>query len=633
MSDSTRDQGRGQDGGAARAAADAVDAVGAPPSRRAVSAALVSGLVGAALAAATPSAWADGWEAPRPRRGPRGARGPAHNDALFVGAHPDDEHGNFSTFGQWHERYGVSTGVLTVTRGEGGGNAVGLEEGAELGLIREDEERAATAPAGIDHVFYLDKPDFWYTLSAPLTAGLWDERDTLERTVRLIRATTPYTVVTMDPRPFNQHGGHQLSARLAIEAFLLAGDPGAFPHQITREGYRPWRPRLLLAQNHAFADLLGPDAPRRRRTDPDSGLPVFGVWSGAKSREHGTSWAQVERNAVREYRSQGFGALPPEVPTDPEQLGSDWFTVLAADGRPVRARVRTQPELRPLYREFRDWAARTGMPWLANGAQPDYPEAPTTTVPEVAEAPVLDGVERDGEYPGPELPLRHWEGDEAEPDDVSATAKLARHGDDLYVLVRVTDERRGAALGGGDLKRHWRTDAVEIALDPRGTADDTSVTFKTGIFPFTADGGPAAERDGDNRQGPAEDTAPGMRVAAVVTEPYTGYVVEARIPLGELPAAADPEAFALNVLVYDSDTDDKTGQTRLAWSPFGSAQADPYVWGTARLDGYTPPPDRPTTPAEPEIPHEAARSADSPASVAQSRRTGVPLAVGPRERP
>lgn len=621
MTDSTQADGAETEGGPS----------GPALRRRTLSAALVSGLAGTALAAATPSAYAEGRSAPRPRRARRGQHDRAHNDVLFVGAHPDDEHGNFSTFGQWRERYGVSTGVLTVTRGEGGGNAVGFEEGAKLGLIREDEEREATAPAGIDNVYYLDKPDFWYTLSGPLTAAIWDAEDTLERMVRLIRATTPYTVVTMDPRPFNQHGGHQLSARLAIEAFLLAGDPRAFRSQLTHEHYRPWRPALLLAQNNGFSDLLGPGAPEKRRTDPDSGLPVFGVWSGTESAEHGTSWAQVERDAAREYRSQGFAALPPKVPADPGQLDSDWFTVLAENGRPVRAEVRPQPRLRPLYAEFRDWTARVGLPWLANGAQPGYPAAPGTTVPEVSTAPALDGRERDGEYPGPELPLRHWEGEEAGAGDVSATAKLTRHGDDLYVRVTVTDDRKGAALGGEDLKRHWRTDAVEIALDPRGTADDTSATFKTGIFPFTADGGgPAAVRDGDNRQGPAGETAPGMRVAATVTEPYKSYVVEAKIPLGELPAAADPEAFAVNVLVYDSDTDDKTGQTRLAWSPFGSAQADPYVWGTARLTGYTPPPDRPTTPAEPDIPRESARSEDSPASVAQSRRTGVPPAVGPR---
>lgn len=605
----------------------------AGPSRRTVTAALASSLVAAALAAAAPTARADGHRAPHPRRSDRGHRDPAHTDVLFVGAHPDDEAGNLSTFGQWRERYGVSTGVLTVTRGEGGGNAVGLDEGPGLGLIREDEERKATAYAGIDNIYYLDKADFWYTLSAPLTAEIWDERDTLERIVRLIRATTPDTVVTMDPRPFNQHGGHQLSARLAIEAYLLAGDPGAFPTQITREHYRPWRPRLLLTQNYGFGSLLGPDAPKKPRTDPDTGLPVFGVFSGTPSTEHEVSWAQVEQDAARTYATQGWAVWPPKVPTDPEQLGSDWFTVLATDRKAVRADVRPQAELRPVYAEFTAWARRVGLPWLANTAQPDYPAAPTTTIPEVTTAPVLDGTEGDGEYPGPELPLVHWQGEEAGTDDVRAGAKLARHGDDLYVLVKVSDDRAGAALGEGDLKRHWRTDAVEIALDPRGTADDTSATFKTGLFPYSADaGGPVAERDADNHQGPARETAPAMAVAATVTEPYTGYTLEAKIPLGELPAAADPAAFALNVLVYDSDTDDKTGQTRLAWSPFGSAQADPYVWGTARLAGYTPPPDRPTTPAEPVIPTDAAHSENSPAALAQSRRTGVPLAVGPRQR-
>ncbi|NLU74331.1 hypothetical protein HCC61_16875 [Streptomyces sp. HNM0575] len=586
---------------------------------------MASGLVGAAYAAGTPAARAD------ERRKPGGRHGPAHHDVLFVSAHPDDEAGSLSTFGLWHERRGVRTGVVTITRGEGGGNAVGPEEGAPLGMLREDEERSATALAGIENIFYLDKPDFWYTLSAPLTERIWHEQDTLERIVRLFRMITPHTVVTMDPRPFNQHGGHQMSARLAIEAFFLAGDVTAFPDQLTCEGLRPWRPRRLLSQNDSFSDLLGPDAPEKHRTDPDTGLPVLGFWSGHVSRRHGKTWAQVERDASRMYRTQGWAAQPPEVPTDPEKLDSDWFSVLVERGEIVRARVREQEELRPLYAEFSAWTRKVGLPWLANAAQPDYPAAPSTTVPEVAVAPVLNGVEGEGEYPGPELRLRHWEGDEVPDADCSATAKLSRHGDDLFVLVTVVDDRAGTALGQDDAKRHWRTDSVEIALDPRGDGDDTSTTFKTGIFPFTAgDGGPAAERDADNRQGPAAKTAPGMRVAAKVGDPYRGYTVEARIPLGELPAAADPERFAVNVLVYDSDTDDKTGQTRLAWSPFGSAQADPYVWGTARLEGYTPPADRPTDPADPEIPTEAARSEDSAASVAQARRTGVPLAGGPR---
>ncbi|WP_329035041.1 PIG-L family deacetylase [Streptomyces sp. NBC_00178] len=565
------------------------------------------------------------------RRTPPPGTEPAHHDVLFVGAHPDDELLSFCALGQWRERYGWETGVVTVTRGEGGGNAVGPEEGPELGLIREAEEREATALAGIRNIFYLDKPDFWYTLSAPLTARIWDEPDTLERIVRLIRETTPHTVVTMDPRPFDQHGGHQLSARLAVEAFRLAGDRHAFPRQLAHEGLNVWQPRRLLAQNNRFDGLLGEAAAAQHRTDPDSGLPVVGFWSGHRSRRHGTTWAQARLSAARHYRTQGWGTLPPEAPSDPEMLNSEWFTVLADRGRPVRRPVHRQTGLLPLYAEFRGWAHKAGMPWLANNVQPPYPARPTTTVPAVATAPVLNGLEGNGEYPGPELALRYWQGETPTAADCSATAKLSRHDDDLYVLVRVTDERAGAPLDRDDVKRHWRADSVEIALDPRGDADDTSVTFKTGIVPLTADGeGPEAGRDADNHQGPASMTAPGMRVVSTVTEPYRGYTVEVRIPLGELPAAADPERFALNVLVYDSDTDDRTGQTRLAWAPYGSAQADPYVWGTARLEGYTPPADRPSTPARPRIPADAARSEDSPAALAQARRTGVPIAGGPR---
>ncbi|WP_084531277.1 sugar-binding protein [Nocardia miyunensis] len=580
------------------------------------------------LASALTAAWlvADGSSDSFGGDGNRSAagviRGRAHTDVLFVGAHPDDESFNLATFGQWLEFHGSSTSVVTITRGEGGGNAVGREEGPELGLIRETEERGATGMVGIENIYYLDKPDFWYTLSAPLTARIWGEQDTLARLVRLVRQITPHTIVVMDPRPFNQHGGHQLSARLGIEAFRSAADPLAFPEQIAVEGLAPWRASRLLAQNYGFGSLLGPNPPGQQRADPDTGLPVIGVWSGTRSHEHGTTWAQVERNAARLYRTQGFAAMPPRVPSDPQLLDSDWFSVLADDGRFVEAAVRGQTGLEPLYAEFSAWADRVGLPWLANRVQPDYPAKPTTTIPAVTVAPTLNGAEGPGEYPGPELPLAVWQGDAR----CTATAKVSRHADELYVLVVVADERKGAALACDDVKRHWRTDSVEIAIDPRGDSDDTSTTLKVGVLPYTSGPcGPAAERDADNHQGPVRETAPGIEVAAVVTEPYRGYAVEVKIPLRELPESVDPAAFAMNILVYNSDTDDKTGQTRLAWSPFGSAQADPYVWGTATLTDYRPPANRATTRTPPVIPDTAARSADSPAALAQARRTGIPV--------
>ena len=146
-----------------------------------------------AMLLVVPAGWA--------HKGHGGGKGPraVDLDALFVGAHPDDEAFTLATYGQWGEAYGVDIGVVTITRGEGGGNAQGPEEGPPLGLIREAEERRAVGKAGIEDVFYLDKVDFWYTLSAPLTEQIWGHDDTLERLVRVIRTTRPEVVFTMDP--------------------------------------------------------------------------------------------------------------------------------------------------------------------------------------------------------------------------------------------------------------------------------------------------------------------------------------------------------------------------------------------------------------------------------------------------
>jgi hypothetical protein len=117
-----------------------------------------------------------------------------------------------------------------------------------------------------------------------------------------------------------------------------------------------------------------------------------------------------------------------------------------------------------------------------------------------------------------------------------------------------------------------------------------------------------------------------MQVVSKLTAPYTGYTLEVKIDLADLPAAVDPARLGLNIFIYDSDTQDLTGQTRLGWSTFGGVQGDPYRWGHATLEGYTPPAGRSTTPREPTIPTAAAQSIDSPQSILQASRNGVGLA-------
>ncbi len=791
--------------------------------------------------------------------------GPADLDVLYVGAHPDDEAGRLSVFGEWAERYGARTGVVTITRGEGGGNAAGPEEGPALGLIREREERAAVGGVGITDVYNLDKVDFYYSVSASLHQEAWNAKATLRRLVRVVRETTPDVVVTMNPAPSpGNHGGHQEAARLAIEAYAAAGDPSRFPGQITKDGLEPFAPSKLFTISAAgTAGGTGPNcATTFTPTNPAD--DIYGVWSGRTSRKYGGTWAQVEREAQRRYVSQGWSVFP-DVSADPASLGCDYLaqidsrvpftrgdlTAAAApsstmlegavleshDGLPlgtgldlgtdtfevvpggtatvdltltapddarlrgatayvelpdgwstptdqvelgnlrpgtsvtrtvevtaapdattgqralVGVTVRTShgsgfndqqlsvvPEvsgtqqLLPQVADYESWARGLGFDQLtgrvkpvltlpsggdrtvgidvtnhgtgtesgevalglpsgfdatpatatyddlaagdttrvefevtnsddslatsnAGGTAGDYDYTVSTTwsdgdsesapalelVPvaavEETDAPTLDGTIDPGEY-STEIDLsRLWEGsacDDAA--DCSGTGYVTRHGDDLYVAADVTDDVLGTALDPVvDCKRHWRTDALEIAIDPTGSSENTSTTFKAAVLPNTSTGGACAERDADNSQGligefpqvggnetttlADPNVAPGFEAVSRLKEPYTGYVVETKIPMADLPSTIDPDQLGFNMFIYDSDTEDKTGQTRLGWSTWGGVQGDPYRWGRLTVAGDVPQVDT----RAPDLDFPGLNSLESPQSISQAVRTGVAL--------
>ncbi|MCA6455298.1 MAG: PIG-L family deacetylase, partial [Chitinophagaceae bacterium] len=52
---------------------------------------------------------------------------------LYVAAHPDDENNGFLPYLAKEKLY--RTGYLSLTRGDGGQNLIGSEQGIELGLI------------------------------------------------------------------------------------------------------------------------------------------------------------------------------------------------------------------------------------------------------------------------------------------------------------------------------------------------------------------------------------------------------------------------------------------------------------------------------------------------------------------
>ena len=255
---------------------------------------------------------------------------PVKLDVLFIGAHPDDEAFNLPAFGQWNEDAGLETGVVTITRGEGGGNAVGTEEGPALGILREAEERRAVGKAAIANVFNLDKVDFYYTVSSPLTEQIWGAESSLERVVRIVRETRPEVIVTMDPAPSpGNHGHHQYAARLAVEAYEAAADPARFPSQLREPHVDTWRVKRLFRDGAAGDGPPGPTcAATFVKSDPTDN--VFGVWMGTTSAVNGgKTWWQILWEAAHEYVSQGWAAFP-TPPNIPDIIPCNTFTQIAS---------------------------------------------------------------------------------------------------------------------------------------------------------------------------------------------------------------------------------------------------------------------------------------------------------------
>src|SRR6266700_1339159 len=70
---------------------------------------------------------------------------------LYVGAHPDDENTRLLAWLSKDRLY--RTGYLSLTRGDGGQNLIGDDQGIDLGLIRTQELLAARRIDGAEQFF------------------------------------------------------------------------------------------------------------------------------------------------------------------------------------------------------------------------------------------------------------------------------------------------------------------------------------------------------------------------------------------------------------------------------------------------------------------------------------------------
>lgn len=211
--------------------------------------------------------------------------------ALYVAAHPDDEN---TAMLAWlaNERL-VRTGYLSVTRGDGGQNLIGDEQGDLLGLIRTEELLAARRIDGAEQ-FFTRAVDFGFTKSSEETLRLWNRDAVLADVVWVIRNMRPDVIVTRFPTTGEGgHGQHTASAILANEAFTAAADPKRFPEQL--KYVQPWQAKRI------FWNAWRPDP----NAPPLEG--ALTVELGGYNALLGRSYGEIAGVSRSMHRSQGFG--------------------------------------------------------------------------------------------------------------------------------------------------------------------------------------------------------------------------------------------------------------------------------------------------------------------------------------
>src|SRR6266571_1485186 len=111
---------------------------------------------------------------------------------LMIAAHPDDERTAVLAYFA-RGRY-MRTAYLSLTRGEGGQNLIGSEQGAQLGIIRTQELLDARRIDGAEQ-FFTRAIDFGFTKTADETMQKWGRDRILSDIVWVIRRYRPDVVI------------------------------------------------------------------------------------------------------------------------------------------------------------------------------------------------------------------------------------------------------------------------------------------------------------------------------------------------------------------------------------------------------------------------------------------------------
>ncbi len=210
---------------------------------------------------------------------------------LYVAAHPDDENTRLIAYLSKDKLY--RTGYLSMTRGDGGQNLIGDEQGIDLGLIRTQELLSARRIDGGEQ-FFTRAFDFGYSKNPEETFTKWDKEKILSDVVWVVRKFQPDVIITRFPTSGEGgHGHHTASAILANEAFAAAADPTRFIEQL--KYVQPWQVKRILWNTFNFGNT------NTQREDQ------YKLDVGGYNPLLGKSYGEIAAESRSQHKSQGFG--------------------------------------------------------------------------------------------------------------------------------------------------------------------------------------------------------------------------------------------------------------------------------------------------------------------------------------
>ena len=211
---------------------------------------------------------------------------------LYFAAHPDDENNSFLPY--LTKERNLRTAYLSLTRGDGGQNLIGKEQGIELGMIRTQELLAARRIDGAEQ-YFSTAYEFGYSKSSDEALQIWDHEKVLSDAVWIIRKFQPDIIISRFPPDARAgHGHHAASAIIANEAYIAAADSTKFPAQF-KYGVSVWKAKRILWNTFNFGSINTTNV-NQLKVEVGGYNPIIGK-----------SYGEIGAEARTMHKSQGEG--------------------------------------------------------------------------------------------------------------------------------------------------------------------------------------------------------------------------------------------------------------------------------------------------------------------------------------